>query len=243
MNPSKSAAAEWAGDEPTHNSRPGISTRSNPISVAVVEDDPGYRDSLENLLKVNAEFLLVGAYPDVPSCLAGLPANPPDVLLMDIQLPDMSGIEGVRSVLAIAPKTMVVMLTAFDDSERVFESLRAGAVGYLIKRATADEILAAIKDAIVGGSPISSRIARLVVRSFQALPSEMEPPLPAAAHMLSARERELLDLLAEGLRYKEAAERMRVSLNTIRCYIRRVYEKLQANSRSQALRHYDPSKP
>ncbi|HTI72663.1 MAG TPA: response regulator transcription factor [Candidatus Limnocylindria bacterium] len=212
--------------------------RETPIKVAVVEDDPGYRDSLANLFLLNPDFQLVNAFNEVDSCLRELRQQPADVVLMDIQLPNVSGIDGVRRLLEFAPKTLVVMLTSFDDGEKLFESLRAGAVGYLIKRATADEILTAVRDAVAGGSPISSRLARLVVRSFHGGAPAASTSAAPTHTPLSAREKELLDLLAEGLRYKEAADRMGVSLNTIRCYIRRVYEKLHANSRVEAIRRY-----
>ena len=214
-----------------------------PIRVAVVDDDPGYRDSLANLFLLNPDFQLVNAFREVDSAVRELALHPADVVLMDIQLPNVSGIEGVRRVLEVAPKTLVVMLTSFDDGEKLFESLRAGAVGYLIKRATADEILSAVRDAVAGGSPISSRLARIVVRTFHANEANSaDTTLRLETVPLTAREKELLDLLAQGLRYKEAGERMGVTLNTIRCYIRRVYEKLQANTRFEAVRRYDSTK-
>jgi DNA-binding NarL/FixJ family response regulator len=139
-------------------------------------------------------------------------------------------VEGVRQALAAAPQALVIILTAFDDHEKVFQSLRAGAVGYLLKSSSLVEILDAIQDAVNGGSPMSGPIARMVVRSLQPQPAN------STSDPLSGRERELLDLLAEGLRYKEAAGRMGISINTVRTYIRRAYEKLQAQSRMEAVR-------
>ncbi len=209
---------------------PKISDASIPIRVSVVEDDPGYRGLLSVLLERSPGFRFVGAYPDVASALAGLQARPAQVILMDIELPGQSGVEGVRQALAAAPRALVVMLTAFADHAKVFQSLREGAVGYLLKSSSLVEILGAVQEAVNGGSPMSGPIARMVVRSLQPKPESTAPD------PLSGRERELLDLLAEGLRYKEVAERMGVSINTVRTYIRRAYEKLQAQSRMEAVR-------
>jgi DNA-binding NarL/FixJ family response regulator len=203
------------------------------ISVAIFDDNAGFRESLATLISASPGFRLAGAYSDVPSGLEELDRGIAQVVLLDVQMPGMSGIEGARQIRALKPGLPVVMLTAFDDSERVFESLRAGAVGYLLKRSTTAEILGAIQEAVAGGSPMSGRIARMVVHSFHSRTADLPEN-----HNLSARERELLEFLAEGLRYKEVAARMSISLNTVRCYIRRVYEKLHAQSRTEALRRY-----
>jgi DNA-binding NarL/FixJ family response regulator len=203
---------------------------SSPITVSVVEDDPGYRNLLSILLDRSPGFRLRAAHPDVPGLLSEIKSDRPQVILMDLELPGPSGVEGVRQALAAAPQALVIILTAFDDHEKVFQSLRAGAVGYLLKSSSLVEILDAIQDAVNGGSPMSGPIARMVVRSLQPQPAN------STSDPLSGRERELLDLLAEGLRYKEAAGRMGISINTVRTYIRRAYEKLQAQSRMEAVR-------
>jgi DNA-binding NarL/FixJ family response regulator len=206
---------------------------TRPIRVALVEDDQGFRELLCVLFSQSPGFSLAGAYKDVPSAVAGLRKNATDVLLMDIHLPGTSGIDGVREALAINKNVTVLMLTAFDDHDKVFASLQAGAVGYLLKRSAPVEILEAIQDSLAGGSPMSGPIARMVVQSFR------EPAkLATSQDLLSKREHELLTHLAEGLRYKEIADRMEVSINTIRSYIRRVYQKLQAQSRTEAIRNY-----
>ncbi len=204
---------------------------SSPISVSVVEDDAGYRGTLTTLLARSPGFRLAHAYTDVASALAGLRTKPVQVILMDIELPGESGVKGVSQALAIAPHALVVMLTAFEDHDKVFQSLRAGAVGYLLKSASLAEILGAIKEAVDGGSPMSGPIARMVVRSLQ------PDTKSTTADPLSERERELLDALGEGLRYKEVADRMGISINTVRTYVRRTYEKLQAQSRMEAVRN------
>ena len=211
----------------------GIGNGPQPIRVAVVEDDQGYRELLCLLFSKTPGFALAAAFGDISSALTGLIDSRADVFLMDIQLPEVSGIEGVRSILQRAPRMTVLMLTALEDHERVFGSLRAGAVGYLLKRCSPAEILEAIQDALAGGAPMSGSIARMVVKSFR---GSAEPG--GASDLLSPREHELLSCLAEGLRYKEIADRMDVSINTIRSYIRRVYEKLQVQSRTEALLKY-----
>ena len=202
----------------------------DPIRVSVVEDDSGYRTLLSVLLENSPGFCFTGAYPDIPSLLSGIHRETPQIILMDIELPGQSGVEGVQKVLAAAPRTLVIMLTAFDDHEKVFQSLRSGAVGYLLKRATFVEILGALREALNGGSPMSGPIARMVVRSLQPKTEG------TVADSFSDREREMLDLLGEGLRYKEVADRMGITLNTVRTYVRRAYEKLQAQSRTEAVR-------
>lgn len=203
---------------------------SQPITVSVVEDDAGYRNLLSVLLDRSPGFRLAAAYADVAGAVAGVEEAPPRVVLMDIELPGRSGVEGVRQILAVAPQVLIVMLTAFDDHEKVFQSLRAGAVGYLLKSSSLVEILGAVQEAVRGGSPMSGPIARMVVRSLQPAPQSKAPD------PLSPRERELLDALAEGLRYKEVADRMGISINTVRTYVRRTYEKLHAQSRMEAVR-------
>jgi DNA-binding NarL/FixJ family response regulator len=149
---------------------------------------------------------------------------------MDINLPGMNGVECVRRLKQIAPKTQVIMLTAYEDTDNIFNSLAAGAGGYLLKRTSSAELLAAIRDVQIGGSPMTTHIARKVVQSFQ-----KAGPSPRATENLAPREQEVLDYLSQGLMYKEIAEKLGISFETVRTHIRRIYEKLQVRTRTEAV--------
>lgn len=199
------------------------------IRVASVEDDARLRDTIVRLLSEDAQFDVVGAYGIAEEALKALPSLAPDVVLMDINLPGVSGFEATRRLKAALPSTQVVMLTAFDDPARIFEALKAGATGYILKRSTSAEIVAAIRDVRDGGSPMSSSIARRVVQYFA--------PKPAAPEVstLTDREREVLEALSEGRQYVEVGEWLGMSLNTVRKHVRSIYEKLHVNSRQEAV--------
>jgi DNA-binding NarL/FixJ family response regulator len=202
------------------------------ITVSIVEDAAGVREGLARLLDSSPGFRCVACYPDAESALAGIPAQPPDVVLMDIDLPGLNGVECVRKLKALVPAIRVVMLTVYDDPERIFNALSAGAIGYLLKKRVPEELLAAVRDAHSGGSPMSSQISRKVVQFFQNVPATN--PMES----LSTRELEVLDLLAKGFLVKEIADRTGLGYGTVRTYIRRIYEKLQVHSRSQAMAKY-----
>ena len=200
------------------------------IAVSIVEDDAPARNILADWLHRAAGFRCAGRYGSGEAALAALPAEKPAVVLMDINLPGMSGIECVRRLKPLLPKTQFVMLTVYEDADHIFNALAAGASGYLLKRVSRGELLAAVQDVHVGGSPMSSNIARKVVQSFQG------PSLPASEAVdLSPREREVLELLARGYLYKEIADSLQISVPTVNTYIRRIYEKLHVRSRSQAV--------
>lgn len=201
------------------------------VRVAVVEDDRRTRESLAVLIDGTPGYRCVGAYADAESALECLPIQCPHVVLMDIHLRRLSGVECVRRLKPLLPATQVLMLTVFEDEERIFEALTAGATGYMTKRAAPAEILAAIAEVHQGGSPMSSAIARKVVQAFQQV---RQAPRPSGL-TLSPREAELLGLLARGLRYKEIADQMHIALDTVRSHIRRIYEKLQVTSRTEAV--------
>ncbi len=167
---------------------------------------------------------------DAESALAALPGAGPDVVLSDINLPGLNGVECVRRLKPLLPHTQFVMLTVYEDADHIFQALAAGASGYLLKQVPRAELLAALKDVHEGGSPMTSKIARKVVQAFQ-------PSRQAGADTaeLSPREQELLDLLARGYLYKEIADAMKISVGTVNTYIRRIYEKLHVRSRSQAV--------
>lgn len=202
------------------------------ITVAIVEDDPGIRSALTRVLGRSKDFECVGCYTTAEEALDALTSLRPQVVLMDINLPGMSGVECVRRLKSSEPSPHVVMLTVYEDSEQIFESLAAGATGYLLKRTPATELLQAIRDVSTGGAPMSSQIARKVVQSFRTATSEN------TATVLSPREQEILGKLAQGLLIKEIAEGLGIGFDTVRTHIRRIYEKLQVHSRSQAVAKY-----
>ncbi len=208
-----------------------------PINVAIVEDDTGVRESLAILINGTSGFRCSGAYPSGETALKQLCGSFPDVVLMDINLPRMSGIECVAKMKAMRPELQILMLTVYEDSNQIFESLMAGASGYLIKEAPPAEILEAIVDVRRGGSPMSSHIARKVVQYFQ-----KRGQIPEVADNLSDRENEVLTYLAKGYRYKEIAELLSISVLTVRSHLRRIYEKLHVRSRTEAVVKYLGSK-
>jgi DNA-binding NarL/FixJ family response regulator len=195
------------------------------IRISIVEDDAPIRQALEQYINRAAGFECVSAYEDPRVALRQLPLDKPDVVLMDLQLPGMSGIECVAALRRQAPAIRVIMLTVFERDEQIFESLAAGAYGYLVKRTSPAKILDAIREVHAGGSPMSAHIARKVVASFH----------QAASITLSQQEREVLTHLSHGHTYAHIAEQMDISVHTVRCYIRRSYEKLQVHSRTEAV--------
>jgi len=200
------------------------------IAVSIVEDDPAVREMLSNWVAQAPGFRRVGSHPTAEEALAKLPAEKPSVVLMDINLPGTSGIECVRRLKPSMPETQFVMLTVYEDTEHIFNALVAGAGGYLLKRTPRQELLEAVKDVAAGGSPMSSNIARKVVQSFQRIGTQT-----ANQNVLSPREREVLAFMARGYLYKEICDSLKISLPTVNTHIRRIYEKLQVHSRSQAV--------
>lgn len=200
------------------------------IAVAIVEDNADLRGTLARVISRAAGHTCAGQYADAESALAGLPKDKPDVVLMDINLPGMSGVECVRRLKERLPDVNVVMLTAYEDTDNIFGSLQAGAAGYLLKRSKSADILAAIKEVASGGSPMTAHIARKVTQSFQARLVSSDPTAN-----LAEREREVLDLLTQGFMYKEIADKLGISYETVRTHIRRIYEKLHVRSRTEAV--------
>lgn len=203
------------------------------IRIAMVEDDDLVRESMKLLLAGEPGYSCVAAYSNARDAIANVRKARPDVMLVDINLPGMSGIQCVREIKKILPATQMVMLTMFEDDDMVFESLRAGASGYLLKRTPRAEILSAIAEVHRGGSPMSSSIARKVVRMIGGL-SAARPHASAELELLSAREKEVLEQLAGGRRYKEIAVTLGISVETVRTHLRRIYEKLHVTSRTEA---------
>lgn len=203
-----------------------------PITVSIVEDSEQLRDTLSKLLNRAEGFRCISQYADAEAALAGLPNDKPDAVLMDINLPGMNGVECVRKLKQAIPTIQVIMLTAYEDTENIFNALAAGASGYLLKRTPRAELLAALREVHRGGSPMTTHIARMVVQSFQKAPAA---PGPTAEANLSTREQEVLDCLSQGFLYKEIAEKLGISYETVHTYIRRIYEKLQVRTRTEAV--------
>jgi DNA-binding NarL/FixJ family response regulator len=199
-------------------------------TISIVEDNDQLRATLARLIGREAGFQCISNYASAEAALAGLPNDRPNVVLMDINLPGLNGVECVRRLKQILPDTLAVMLTAYEDTESIFNALAAGASGYLLKRAPRAELLEAIREVRSGGSPMTPHIARLVVQSFQ----KAAPSAPATEN-LSAREQEVLDCLSKGFLYKEIADKLGISYETVHTYIRRIYEKLQVRTRTEAV--------
>ncbi|HWI59294.1 MAG TPA: response regulator transcription factor [Bacillota bacterium] len=201
-----------------------------PIQVAIVEDDEEIRANLTHRIGEQSGFRLLGSYGDAETALAELPRHTPDVVLMDINLPGMDGVECVRQLKPKIPRAQFIMLTVYEDSNRLFKSLTAGASGYLLKRTPPAKLLAAIREAYEGGSPMTPQIARKVVQHFQQVP-ESAPEL----QKLTPRETEVLNQLAKGFRYKEIVDNLGISSGTLHSYIRSIYDKLHVHSRTEAV--------
>jgi DNA-binding NarL/FixJ family response regulator len=202
-----------------------------PLAIGLVEDDRRLREVLVYLLESTPGFRVVGDWPSAESLLGPRAiAEPPDLLLLDIQLPGMSGIEALEPLRQRFPEMTVLMLTVFEDEERIFQSLCRGAHGYLLKETPPQKLIELIREADAGGSPMSPEIARRVVTLFR----NLAPPAPPE-HGLSPRQVDLLALLADGHSYQSAAVAMGVSINTVRSYIRIIYQKLHVQSRSAAV--------
>ena len=200
------------------------------ISVSIVEDDVQVRASLVKLIDSSPGFRCVSNHASAENALQEIPKVKSQVVLMDINLPGINGVECVRRLKPQMPGTQVIMLTVYQNTEHIFNALAAGATGYLLKQTPPAELLAAIREVHGGGSPMSSHIARKIVQSFQQSASAS-----AEAQSLSSREAEVLDLLAKGFLYKEIADSMKVTYATVHTHIRHIYEKLHVRSRTEAV--------
>ncbi|HQI50161.1 MAG TPA: response regulator transcription factor [bacterium] len=201
-----------------------------PIKVSIVEDNQGTRQTLARLLASSPALCITGAYRDAEQALQKIPAEQPDVVLMDINLPGMSGIECVARLKEALPKVQVLMLTTYDEHDLIFDSLRNGASGYLLKKMPPAELLQAIEQVHAGGAPMSMQIARKVVNHFRQIKQ------PAAdVEKLSPREQEILALLAKGFLYKEIGDRLGITIGTVRAHLHKVYEKLHVQTRTEAV--------
>ena len=200
------------------------------IKVAIIEDRREIRDGLAMLIGGTEGFRCTGAFRSMEEALARINSDLPDVALCDIGLPGMSGIAGMRLLKEQYPELLLLMLTVYDDDERIFDALCAGACGYLLKKTTPVRLLEGLKEAVAGGSPMSPEVARRVITLFR----DIRPP-ERADYELTPHETRLLKLLVEGHNYKTAALELNVSINTVSFHMRRIYEKLQVHSKSEAV--------
>ncbi len=203
------------------------------ITVAIVEDDAVIRSSLVRLVGDTPGFRCVGACATGEEALRRLPEFNPKVVIMDVHLPQMSGIECTRRLKALLPATQVLILTVYEDGEHIFRALKAGASGYLLKRSETEEVLHALKDVAEGGAPMTSQIARKVVQSFRE-----ESRDEASEVRLTEREQEILSMLSKGYANKEIADKLTISVPTVRTHLRHIYEKLHVRSRTEAIVKY-----
>ena len=197
--------------------------------IAIVEDNKVIRESLTEFVHSDAELTCVCACSTAEEALKLIPKHQPEIVLMDVQLPNMSGIECTAQLKQFLPQLHIIMVTVYEDTERIFKALRAGACGYLLKRCSPEELIAAVREVRQGGAPMSREIARKVISSFQ-------EPLTVAAEVeeLSPREREILELLAAGFPNKQIADRLGLTDGTVRWHLRHVYHKLHVRSRTEA---------
>lgn len=203
------------------------------VRVSIVEDNDRVRESLASLINGAPGFRCIGAHRSAEAALKLVPDEKPDVVLMDIHLPKLSGIECVRRLKAVEPGLVIMMLTAYEDDDLIFQALKAGADGYLVKQTPASEILAAIQDVHAGGAPMSSNIARRVIQSFHQPDTSFDP-----TEALSPREHEILDLLAQGFMNKEIADTLAIAFQTVHTHVRNIYSKLHVRSRTEAVAIY-----
>lgn len=199
-------------------------------SVVVVEDDRTLRQQIVDILGSASDIRCIGAFASAEEALKAIPAKTPDVVLMDIKLPGMSGIDCVAKLKRMLPSLQIIMVTIFEDSERIFRALKAGASGYLVKSRPPEQLLEAIRDVHSGGSPMSSHIARKVVQHFHLL-----DPSPKEAENLSPREEQVLDLLASGFIYKEIGDKLNISVETVRTYVKNICNKMHVRNRLEAV--------
>ena len=200
------------------------------IKTIIVEDQRDLREGLQTLINFTPGFKCLGAYRSMEECLARIRHQVPDVLLSDIGLPGMSGIEGIKILKEQFPDLIVLVLTVYDDNEKIFDALCAGASGYLLKQTEPARLLESVKEAVAGGAPMSPEVAMRVIKLFR----EVRPP-ERVDYDLTPHEVRLLKLLVDGYNYVTAAEELKISYNTIKFHVRNIYEKLQVHSKSEAV--------
>ena len=207
------------------------------ITIAIVEDLDEVREGLKNFLSLDPDLRVIGVYRDAIEAVRGIVLTPPDIAIMDINLPGMSGIDCIAEIRKQTTETQFMMFTVYENDEKVFQALNAGASGYILKSTGLPHIIEALKELYGGGSPMSANIARKLVNAFQ---QRSKDTSRAAIDMLTGREMEILQLLAEGLLYKEIADNLSISTHTVRQHIHRIYEKLHVQNRTEAINKLYP---
>ncbi|MEJ5102930.1 response regulator transcription factor [Chryseobacterium sp. MYb328] len=207
------------------------------ISIAIVEDEKNYNNALKKVINYQQDMKVVAQFFDGNDALKNLPDISPDVVMMDIQLQDMLGIEIIEKLKKEMPDTHFIMCTSFDDDEKIFNSLKAGAMGYLMKGESMDKILSSIRDVYNGGAPMSFSIARRVLQHF-----EKKFPEIKGFDELTEREKEILELLSQGLLYKEIADQKCISMDTVKKHVGNIYRKLHVNNKVEAVNKLNQSK-
>ena len=202
-------------------------------TIALVEDDEALRETLAEIIAASPSWKLVAAYPAAEPALEAMKETCPEVVLMDIQLPGMSGIQCVAKLKEIHPEAQVLMVTVYDNNDRIFDALAAGASGYLLKRDAPAKLLESLDDLLAGGSPMSSAIARKVVQKFQ-----VTPPSKNEDHNLTPREKQILEQLVKGSLYKEIAWELGIGVETVRTHLHNIYAKLHVRTRTEAVVKY-----
>lgn len=207
------------------------------ISIAIVEDEKNYNNALKKVINYQQDMKVIAQFFDGNDAMQNLPAISPDVVMMDIQLQDMLGIEIIEKLRKEMPNTQFIMCTSFDDDEKIFNSLKAGAMGYLVKGESMYKILSSIRDVYQGGAPMSFSIARRVLKHF-----ERKLPEIKGFDELTEREKEILELLSEGLLYKEIADKKCISIDTVKKHVGNIYRKLHVNNKVEAINKFNQSK-
>ena len=202
----------------------------NPITISIVEDLTEVRESLENLVRGSDDFLLLSTYSNAEQAQNKIPKEQPQIVIMDINLPGISGIDCIRRIKNVCPNTQFMMYTIFEDDDKVFEALEAGASGYLLKKTPKEKIMEALLELYEGGSPMSTQIARKVIKSFQ-----QKNQFSSESNLLTPKQKEVLELLSKGFLYKEISEKLKISLNTVKQHIHKTYLKLHVCNRTEAL--------
>lgn len=205
-------------------------TNEQTIRILIVEDERHLRNGLETLINFTPGFKCSGAFRTMEEALSRIKHDLPDIVLTDIGLPGMSGIEGIKSLKELHPDLLILVLTVYNDNEKIFDALCAGACGYLLKQTEPSELLKSLREAVTGGAPMSPEVATKVIKLFR----EVRPP-EKADYNLTPHEIRLLKMLTEGYNYVSAAEKLGISYNTLKFHVRNIYDKLQVHSQTEAL--------
>lgn len=202
-----------------------------PVNIIIYEDNANLRESLRSLLSLAGDYKVVASYPDCSQVASQVAAGKPDVILMDIDMPGINGIEAVKKIRESDKKVQIIMLTVFDDNTHVFEAMYAGANGYLLKKYVSDKLIHAIREVLDGGAPMSPTIARMVISNMQ----QPGTTTPVNDYQLTAREKETLQLLSRGNSFKMIAADLNISIDTVRTHIKRIYDKMHVRSQIEAV--------